>query len=69
MKKLFAVFVGIAVAILASSVVYAAPGTVGSFRGDPSSTDIVLTWNLASSSTSTLIKFRNDTFPTDPLVS
>ncbi len=49
-----------------TTVVLAVPGNVTNLSANPSDTSMILTWTPAPSSNSTVIRYRTDTYPTDP---
>lgn len=71
MKKLYyKVGISFAIALIAiwcyASVALAAPGLIVFKSAVPTDTTITLTWTTASGATSTVIRYRTDTYPTDP---
>jgi hypothetical protein len=64
-KILSGLGIGLIAAVLTVSIVLAVPSAVTNFRANPSDTSIVLTWTKGAGSTSTLINYRTDQFPTD----
>ena len=56
----------IAIVIFVTSTALAAPGLVTNLVANPSNTSMILTWTIASSSTSTVIRYATDDFPATP---
>lgn len=67
-KRLFglSVILALAIMIMLSPVILAAPGLVTNLTANPSNTSIVLAWDEASGSTSTVIRYATDDFPANP---
>jgi hypothetical protein len=68
MKKYILALVTLLVAVvMPASIVLAAPSLVVFGNPNPSDTSIVLNWAVAAGSTSTVIRYRTDTYPSSPV--
>jgi hypothetical protein len=52
--------------LITATAVYAIPGDITKFTANPSNTSMILTWVRGTASTSTVIRYRTDTYPANP---